>query len=265
MKVVMLPDEMDPGDLVQERGAEALKQALNQEIDFFEFSLTRLARRYDMGSISGKARAFDEIFVLLRKLRSPIKRDLMFPQIADRLGVGEKEVRKRFNELGSQSNQPSRSNLQVSLERESSKGRNRTRRIEEELLAVILKDPSIVPFVREKLRPEDLKSEGLAGVFQAMLRLYEETGTVSAARLMEQLAGNPCRASIAKWHEMEFEDPAKIAEQLLRALGQERREEQIARLKNEARLAKRSGDHAEVEVSYAEIDRILKEARTNGI
>ena len=257
VSVVVLPEGLDPGDLVQRRGAPSLREALSRQVDFFDFSLGRLTNSCDMRTVAGRAKAVDEMLALVRRVTSPVKRELLFPRIADRLGVAERALRERYAGLVAPPSGVERKGAPAGGARSSE---DRLRGIEEELLAVLLKDPSVLPFVRESLGPDGLRGEGRVAVYRAMLRMYEEEGTIRAGRIAE-LAGEACRTEILRWGEMVFEEPAKTAAQLVRALLRRRHEERIGRLKQEARAARKAGDESTVDARHVEISRLLKDSR----
>lgn len=259
VSLVVLPDGMDPGDLIEKRTPEALREALQKEIDFFDFSLRRLTKQYDISSITGQAKAADECLRILSKLPSAVKRDLWFPRIADRLGIAEKALRERFRERKPVTPAPATAEVKRAEP-------SRTLQIEIDLLGVIWKDPSILPMVRQRVVAKDLRGPGHEALYEALLRLYEQHGTVALGPL-EELAGAKneffpsWRERIRSWEAMEYEEPFRIAEQLLESLARRIRQERIEGLKNEAKRAQRTGDTRAAEQRFDDIHRILKESR----
>lgn len=263
VRVVVLPLGMDPGDLVAEKGPEALLSALSKEEDFFEFTLRRLAATHSIETVAGKAKALEEFLGLLKKISSVVKRDLLLTQVCHRWNVRESELRARFRET---ENKLARGtvnqnfSLEQRWEKDREKRQEKDRKIEAELLALLLQDSSIVPFVREKIFPEDFYFSEHQSIFRDMLEQYEQEGNISLPRLMNRAIGNPTRNLLASYEGVSFEEPLKIAEQLMKAFARRKRESRILELKAQSKAARLRGDLAAAEAPFEQIHSLLRDS-----
>jgi DNA primase len=98
--VAVLPEGVDPCDLLVEKGAEALQQVLDSAREVFEHLLKEAAARHDLSTVGGATAASDAILKAVVKVPHDVKRGLMIRRTAEVLGVEEARVRSRARELG---------------------------------------------------------------------------------------------------------------------------------------------------------------------
>lgn len=82
---VTLPDDLDPADFVQQRGAEALEDLISHAQPLLRYAIDRTFSKYDLADFGQKSRALADALSLL----APIKRSVLAQEyagyIADRL------------------------------------------------------------------------------------------------------------------------------------------------------------------------------------
>src|SRR5262249_16053499 len=105
LAIATLPSGMDPCDLLVQHGAEPFREALAGAVDALEFKLSQVLARDSSLGVEGRRRAVDAvlgIIALAAELAGQggaIKRELMVTRIAHRLGLEEKRVWARLDEL----------------------------------------------------------------------------------------------------------------------------------------------------------------------
>ncbi|MCL4731427.1 MAG: toprim domain-containing protein, partial [Planctomycetes bacterium] len=90
--VAVLPDEMDPFDLLRARGAAAFEAALAAAKDAFAFKLDTLGARYDLRRPVEAEKALGELAQTLARAESQSLRELYAKTAAARLGLREAVV-----------------------------------------------------------------------------------------------------------------------------------------------------------------------------
>ena len=95
-RVVSLPQGHDPDSFVQERGTEAMLQAVEQAQSALEFYLAQLDGRFDLTTLQGKAQAAETLETLLARCQDTVRRDLMLREAAQRLGIDERAIRQKL-------------------------------------------------------------------------------------------------------------------------------------------------------------------------
>lgn len=75
VKVVSLPDELDPDDFIRQRGKEAYQKALDDAMVLPEFKLKNLMKKYDLASPDGKAAYAIEAMKVIKALENPVEQE----------------------------------------------------------------------------------------------------------------------------------------------------------------------------------------------
>jgi DNA primase len=89
LKVVRLPDDKDPSDLLQEEGSGPFKDRLGNATSFLEFQVRTVVDRADVSSPAGKDRAIAELAPVFSGVEVSAERDEQLRRVADRLGLSE--------------------------------------------------------------------------------------------------------------------------------------------------------------------------------
>jgi DNA primase len=90
LRVVGLPEGMDPAELIEREGAEALRERVEGSVPFVTFHVERILARADTGTVEGSEQAFRELQPVLRELPGGVLRDELLRRVASRLEISEK-------------------------------------------------------------------------------------------------------------------------------------------------------------------------------
>ena len=89
LKVIRLPDDKDPCDLLHEGGRETFVQILDKAVSFLEFQVRTVLDRADLSSPAGKDRALAELDPVFAAAPPSAERDEQMRSVADRLDLPE--------------------------------------------------------------------------------------------------------------------------------------------------------------------------------
>jgi DNA primase len=89
LRVVVLPEGLDPADLLQADGAESLRARVSGSVPFAEFRVDRILGDADSGSAEQRDRAIAEIAPVLGQVPPSVLRDELVQRISGRLGLSE--------------------------------------------------------------------------------------------------------------------------------------------------------------------------------
>jgi len=89
LRVVPLPQETDPADLVEYEGADALRERVERSQPFVVFHVARILDRGDLRSAEGKDAAFSELQPVLAELSPSALRDELMRKVSGRLELPE--------------------------------------------------------------------------------------------------------------------------------------------------------------------------------
>ena len=82
---VTLPDDLDPADFVQQRGAEALEELISHARPLLRYAIDRAFSKYDLSDFGQKSRALAEGLSLLAPIKHSVLAQEYAGYIADRL------------------------------------------------------------------------------------------------------------------------------------------------------------------------------------
>ena len=89
LKVVRLPDDKDPCDLLMEAGPDSFKTRAGNAIPMLEFQVTNALEGADMGPAAGKDKAVAELAPVFSAVQPSAERDEQIRHVADRLDLSE--------------------------------------------------------------------------------------------------------------------------------------------------------------------------------
>lgn len=205
LRILTLPDELDPAEFLEERGGEAFRELLASAIDALEHKIRTATRGIDLARDTHRANlALEEILKTIARGTqgsgvdaTDLRAKQLIARLARQFGLDEGDVRGRFNmlrresgmrpstELGTKYPVPSTQYGPLgpdSGEREStfipqpSSLSLRPLSIHEsELLEILVLHPEIAPIALQDIADEDLEAPAARTIFQTYRRL-EETG-----------------------------------------------------------------------------------------
>lgn len=92
LRVVPLPEGLDPAELIQRDGPEALRERVQRSVPFVVFQVDRILDRADVSSAEGRDRAVAELRPALAAVPPSILRDELLRKVAGRLELSEARV-----------------------------------------------------------------------------------------------------------------------------------------------------------------------------
>jgi DNA primase len=106
IRVLNLPPPHDPDSYIREMGAEALKEAVKQAPEYFEFLLNRLCEQTDPQSDRGRRAILLEMNTALNTANDAVLRDTWTRKLAARFGVGADAVMLEMRKLNRNPRRP---------------------------------------------------------------------------------------------------------------------------------------------------------------
>ncbi|MEA2147435.1 MAG: primase, partial [Solirubrobacteraceae bacterium] len=89
LRVVALPEGMDPAELIERQGADALRARVEQSVPFAAFRVDRILAGADTGSAEGRDRAVAELAPVLAELPPSVLREELVRRVAGRLDLSQ--------------------------------------------------------------------------------------------------------------------------------------------------------------------------------
>jgi len=92
LRVVPLPEGMDPADLIEREGADRLRERVQASVPFVVFDIERILARADTTSAEGKDRAIAQLRPVFGELPPSVLRDDLLRRVAGRLELSERTL-----------------------------------------------------------------------------------------------------------------------------------------------------------------------------
>jgi DNA primase len=101
LRVLILPDGLDPADFVHERGPDAFREAAAGAVPLVRYMLDRAISRFDLSTVEGRTRAVDAALPLVEGLQDAVPREQYAHHVADLVGVSDTAVLVKLGREGS--------------------------------------------------------------------------------------------------------------------------------------------------------------------
>ncbi|RMF86423.1 MAG: DNA primase [Planctomycetota bacterium] len=191
IRVLTLPEGLDPCDFLLEHGAEAFQRALeNDSRDALDHAFVEVTRGVDLvNDIPGVTKAIDQLLTILAQAPQAVGETTAAQQarewkILSRLAVqariDEDILRRRLKEL-----RRGRRNAPADRTTAATKpGAKSLPPLERDFLELLLAHPDIIAKAIEVVRPEDVTAPVARRIYQAALELHDRGEPVDFDRLM---------------------------------------------------------------------------------
>lgn len=211
LRILTLPEQLDPCDYLLRYGGESLKELLSEAIDALEFKIRSVCQGFDPLLDTHRAtRALENVLSSLAKIPESSQSDsrvvMRLEQIIGRLsrqfGIGQSQIKMRLNDLRKQSRRWSSpsglspSNTEVSnpsssietaensLHQPIEYRYDQLSAVELELLEILAINTDLVPVAIERIAPGNLVSSTALAIFQLYLNLELEGHSLDFQSIM---------------------------------------------------------------------------------
>lgn len=188
VKVCLLPDNLDPCDMLVQHGGEALRRMLDQAPDALEFQIQQAMARHDVRTVEGQHAALEQVLTTLSAIpqlpRGPqaMKYQLAMSRLSTRFGVSEEVLRQRITELRQRNRGYTHTGQLVAAARPQPSRGERERRA----IGLIVSRPSAAGEVQGLLSTENIQDPDLRNLLQACYALHKEFGDHASVDLLRE-------------------------------------------------------------------------------
>lgn len=228
IRVLTLPEEMDPCDFLLQHGAEAFSEAIQRDsLDALDHAFADVTRDVDLqNDVAGVSRAVDHLLAMLAQAprqtgESTAAHQAREWKIITRLSVqsriDEDILRRRLKELrrGKGHKPPSR----PAENKPKPRPADTLGPIQGELLELIVIDPGMIDRAAATIQPEELTSPLARRFYETALRLWENGLPPDFDRLMLELDDPQLKALLVDLDERaqakEIDNPEELWQQWL--------------------------------------------------
>jgi DNA primase len=197
VRVLALPDGLDPADFLRQEGADAFRTLVAQAVDPLDFAIDRAAARYDFDSPEQARQAAEWVLGILARIPRTNRAglDLKVAKALDslgrRLGIPVLDLKRTLGQL----RRPSRPAARVAAEPGPAPAVSVTKpirpvdldKLDRELVGLALSEPSIVGTLSRRLPAGSLRDASLRAILQVAYDLAAEGVTPSFDRVVLRL------------------------------------------------------------------------------
>lgn len=207
LRILTLTGGQDPADVMLAQGPEWFLEQAAKAPELWEFKLKRVTERYDINSLDGGHRVLEEMLELLAEVpaylgstpvgRWQMREDILLGKLFQRLGIPERNVRDRLNELRRErvqkaasmsSDEAARKSHPASTQIHRLIGRPTTdEQIEAELLQIVLLYPETVNSIRLEISPKDITNPVLRQLWELCLQILDQQNLPSVEQVLLRL------------------------------------------------------------------------------
>lgn len=96
VKVIRLPDGLDPDDLIKQRGADAYRKLIDEALTLTEYKLEHASNKYDLNTPDGKSQYAIECLSVIGKLDNPVEQEEYLRVVIKNTGYSKETLLKQL-------------------------------------------------------------------------------------------------------------------------------------------------------------------------
>ncbi|NBB91196.1 MAG: DNA primase [Spirochaetes bacterium] len=184
-RVCQLPAEQDPGDIVENEGAEQLQKRLTYTKTLFDYLVERAVSRTNIDTPRGKEFVLREVFPYIKSIGSAVRQEASLHLVADALGVDRGAVERDF--------QAGRKPASVDVDRSAEQSIS----FDLYLMLATVAHRNLFSFVRTVLSVDDFQDDRAREVFVALEECFRASEQ-STELLLERIETEDLRQLIVE-------------------------------------------------------------------
>jgi DNA primase len=190
--VLVLPEGLDPADLVKERGAEAFAAEVERAVPLVEFMIRRALRDRDLSSPEGRTRSVQAALPFVEGLQDPVRRGQYAGLLADLTGVSATDVQLELGRSPLPGDQPAAA-------RATREARSPAREVEKEALKLLAQHREVSDALLQELREDLFETQRYRKAFELLRKSPDPAAAVgevsdpTLAQLVAELTVEPVK------------------------------------------------------------------------
>ncbi len=212
VRVLVLPEELDPCDFLLSNGAEAFQEMVDHAVDPLTFAIARAASKFDFGSVEGSRLAAESVLAVLARVpgRTSGGLDLKVAKALDtlsrKLSMPVNDLKRRLGQLRTPNRPlpaPVQINSNATVDAEATPPPTPPVRladldpIDRELVQIVLNEPSVVGRLITRVMVASLCDAPLRAILQTCYDLHGEGSPPTFDRVTSRLDDPALRALTA--------------------------------------------------------------------
>ena len=216
LRILALPDGLDPADFLEKHGTEALKSAIENAPDAPEYKLRSLIEQHGLATVDARARILNDMLDVVGRaprLSGTSRENVILGKLAQRLMLDESGVRKQLTDARRRAAASQRPASATSAVPSPAPQADRDALLERDLLTIMLVAPQWTSAIQTAVGPDDFRDARARQIAQICFDLAEQGLPASYDQLMAAIEDPELKRFLV---ELEHESRDKRVEQLLR-------------------------------------------------
>ncbi len=161
VRLVTLPQGQDPDSFVREAGPAALTDKIAKAPSIFDFKLSQVVET----AVDKRGEGINDILGSLARVKDQIKRSLLVSSVATRLGLEEKLLWAKLQEVAHKERRPVARRMTVEGDSRKSRKRTLLEKATEDLIGILLRDWELAEFVFENIDETEVQACSKVEIF----------------------------------------------------------------------------------------------------
>jgi len=255
VKLVTLPKGFDPDSFVREKGADKLKELINEAVDLFDYKLNLLKARYDIRKAQGKAKIAEEMLSTISKIKNEVLKESYLKKLSDILSVGENSLLKELGKVKD-------GFVVVDYESFSSTKPLNIKTVEKIIVKLMLEHDDLIRQVKEKLDISDFQDPHIKKIVCSIFELNSQGRKIEASRLMNHFDDQAVAQTLTHLclsEECREIDKQKAFDDCINRIKKENNQEKRNQLRGEIKIAESQGNKDRLNQLIKEYSCLIKE------
>lgn len=200
VSVLNIPGAKDPDEFIKKYGRERFEQLLNGTANAIEYKLARVREKYDLARPADRVEYIKEAIRLLAGRLTPTEREVYAGRLAEETDVAKANVMAQMDAAVRTARRKAQREKERELLTKSAGGDIKlpynapggekalgVANAEQQLVAALLRDPSLIPLAADRAKPENFLLEDMAAAYAALLEVYRQGAVPDLAALAATL------------------------------------------------------------------------------
>ncbi len=202
VSVLNIPGAKDPDEFIKSHGRDAFERLLNGTANAIEYKLARVREKYDLGRPADRVEYIKDAINLLAGRITPTERDVYAGRLAEETNVAKSAVLSQLESAVKYRQRKDRRQREKQLLEEGNgseihlppaaygnKNALGVANAEQQLIAALLRDPSLIPLAKARVGPAQFLMPDMADAYSVLLDCSENGIVPDVALMASRLPG----------------------------------------------------------------------------
>ncbi len=254
VKVVTLPEGLDPDSFTRQNGIERLRDRIKHASNLFEYKLDVLKSRYNIKETEGKKDIASEMLLTINKFENSILKSEYIKKLSEELNVGEHYILEELKKIKD-------NKLHTNTNLDVVKKTSNISPTEKLLIKLMLEEKELIETIRQHLEPADFQDEKTAKIVSVMFDLVEQGKNLEPNLLMnyfgeEDISQIICESMFLP--EVSDQNKERVISDCINRLRSEKLKLKRQHLHDQIKTAQHLGDEEMLQKLIAEFDYLIK-------